>query len=482
MATARIPLLNGEGGGTPVNASPQRVMNAYPSAGADVKAGVVWKNTPGWEVWKSLGVVDLKKAVQFNDSLYVVSDKNIVKVTAAGAVSVVGSVVGNGKVDMAEDGISLMITDGESIYRWDDSAYTTITLPLGAIVEHNLTHPTGIISHEGHFICYDKGTGRFWISDKNRGDVWPNLQYATAEDKPDNITGLASDRVLWIFGEYTTQAYYNNGGIFPFIPNPQGLLIYGMMGDTQAQLDNTSYWLARSKYGSMKVVKATGFAPVAVSSPQLESEWGRFSTVDDAYANTIMWEGHEWYVLTFPTAKRTYVYDTQGGWFRWGELDNGTGDIVAHPMIDYIYFDGKSLFTDGDGNIQELKTEVYNHNGKVMASGFRTNVQHVGEQRVFINNIIMDMRTGVSDEGVMSLRVSYDGGYTWGNWATRSLGKLGKYRHRVQWHRLGSGFNITLEGRITDEVPRQIMSGVIDVDVYKSYLDNRNDRAGLKDG
>ena len=482
MTAVRIPLLTGEGGGTPVASSPQRVYNLYPSVDPANKTGIVWKETPGWRQWYYGTSVELRGTIVFLSELYIVRANKLVR-DPKGADTEVGILAtSSGKIHMAEDGISLMITDGESIYRWDGSTYTTITLPLGAVVEHDLTHPTGIISHEGHFICYDKGTGRFWISDKNRGDVWPNLQYATAEDKPDNITGLASDRVLWIFGEYTTQAYYNNGGIFPFIPNPQGLLIYGMMGDTQAQLDNTSYWLARSKYGSMKVVKATGFAPVAVSSPQLESEWGRFSTVDDAYANTIMWEGHEWYVLTFPTAKRTYVYDTQGGWFRWGELDNGTGDIVAHPMIDYIYFDGKSLFTDGDGNIQELKTEVYNHNGKVMASGFRTNVQHVGEQRVFINNIIMDMRTGVSDEGVMSLRVSYDGGYTWGNWATRSLGKLGKYRHRVQWHRSGSGFNITLEGRITDEVPRQIMSGVIDVDVYKSYLDNRNDRAGLKDG
>jgi len=480
MATARIPLLNGEGGGTPVNASPQRVMNAYPSAGADVKAGVVWKNTPGWEVWKSLGVVDLKKAVQFNDSLYVVSDKNIVKVTAAGAVSVVGSVVGNGKVDMAEDGISLMITDGESIYRWDDSAYTTITLPLGAIVEHNLTHPTGIISHEGHFICYDKGTGRFWISDKNRGDVWPNLQYATAEDKPDNITGLASDRVLWIFGEYTTQAYYNNGGIFPFIPNPQGLLIYGMVGDTQAQLDNTSYWLARSKVGTLKVVKANGFAPVAVSTGQLEQELTSLSEVDDAYANTVMWEGHEWYVLTFPTANKTYVFDTVGSWFEWGDFDVESDGIGRHPMNGYVYFKGRHLFTTSDGYIHQLKPNLYTHAGEVMLTGFITNVTHINEQRMFLSSLIMDMRTGLDDKADMMLRISHDGGYTYGNWVTRSMGREGKYRHRVQWHRLGSGFNIVLEGRITDPVPREIMAGIIGVEVYESYLERRNARAGVE--
>ncbi len=297
---------------------------------------------------------------------------------------------------------------------------------------------------------------------------------------PDNIVGLASDRTLLIFGEYSTQHYYNAGTLFPFLPNPQGLMIYGMLGDTQAQLDNTSYWLARSKYGAMKVVKANGFAPIAVSTPQIEEELSSLSTTSDAYANTVMWEGHEWYVLTFPTAGRTFVYDTQGAWFEWGEYDAGTDSVIAHPMKDYIYFNGMHLFTDTEGNIQKLVKGEYTHDGEVMVSGFKSAVYHVNEQRIFINDLILDMRTGVGEDAKMMLRVSYDGGHTFGNWTTRSLGRLGKYGHRVQWHRLGSGFNVVIEGRITDEVPRQFMGAVLDVGTYTSYLENRNERTGVE--
>lgn len=475
MATTSIPLLVGGSGGEPISSSPQRVYNLYPSADSANKAGVVWKETPGWETWKIFNAANLSTMIEFQQALYVIAGTKIYKISNTKILTEIGEMTGLLRnIHMAEDGISLMITTGTRMYRWDGTTFSTVTLPAA------LTAPTGIIFHDGHFICYQKDSGVFWISDKFDGSTWNSLQFATAEDKPDNIVGLASDRVLWIYGEYTTQAYYNNGALFPFIPNPQGLLIYGMEGDTQAQLDNTSYWLARSKVGTLKVVKANGFAPVAVSTAQLEEELSTLSRIDDAYANTIMWEGHEWYVLTFPSAKRTFVYDTQGVWFEWGEYDSGTDRLVAHPMEDYVFFNGEHLFTDNTGKIQQLQKDVYNHNGSVMVSGFKTNVQHVNEQRIFMNSLIMDMRTGVDDTAVMSLRVSWDGGYTFGNWSTREMGRDGKYRHRVQWHRLGSGFNCVIEGRITDEVPRQIMSGIIDVSTYQSYLERRNDRTGLE--
>jgi hypothetical protein len=36
-----------------------------------------------------------------------------------------------------------------------------------------------------------------------------------------------------------------------------------------------------------------------------------------------------------------------------------------------------------------------------------------------------------------------------------------------------------VEGRITDEVPRFIMGALMGIDVYTSYLENRNQRSGI---
>ena len=480
MASTRIPLLSTHGGGTPVSSSSPRIYNMYPSVDSSNKLGVVWKNTPGWAWWLKFsnnseirGIIPFRRPTNKALELYAVRDDEVVQ-DVNGTNTVIGTLsTYSGKVHMAEDGISLMITDGIKMYRWDGTTFSTVTLPAA------LTLPTGIIFHDGHFICYQNDSGTFWISGKFDGSSWDSLDFATAEDKPDNITGLLSDRVLWIFGEYTTQAYYNNGTAFPFQPSPQGKLIYGMVGSTQAQLDNTAYWLAKGKNGTLKVVKANGFVPLAISSSQIEEEMANLSVTSDAYANSIMWDGHEWYVLTFPTAGRTFVYDTQGVWFEWGEYDSGTDSIVASVMKDYVYYNDQHLFSDNKGYIQKLSNSTYNHDGEIMSSGFITKVNHIDEQRVFVDNLIVDMRTGVGSSAVMMLRISYDGGYTWGNWMNRPMGEEGEYEHRVQWHRLGSGYNIVIEGRITDEVPRQIMSGVVGVTVYQNYLDSRNERSGV---
>ena len=475
MSTVKVPLLIGTSGGTPIAAAPQRVYNYYSVKDNTSKEGVVWKNTPGWDTWTSVTNGAGRKGIVFQDNLYIVSGKKVTKITNASSGKLrsdIGTITTTtGQVNMAQDGVSLMITDGHQMTRWDGSTFSAVSIPF--------PNPTGIVAHDGFFVCLEGGSGRFWISDKFDGSTWSSLQFATAEDKPDNIQALGSDRTLFIFGTETTQPYVNDGQAFPFAPNQQGRMIYGMEGQTWAQLDNTSFWLARSKSGGLKVVKANGYTPQAVSTPSLENEFSLLSRTDDAYADSIMWDGHEWYILNFPTAKRTYVFDTNGDWFQWESWDDEAADFVGHPALDFIYFDGSYLFLDGTTNIKELKRDVYKHGDDVMSSVFITGVQHVDEQRVFLRNLIFDMAAGVGETATMEMAISRDAGRTFEWLEPKGLGAIGDYRHRVQWHHLGSGHNVVLKSRITAEVERQIIRGVIDVDVKTSYLQRRNSRAGI---
>lgn len=66
----------------------------------------------------------------------------------------------------------------------------------------------------------------------------------------------------------------------------------------------------------------------------------------------------------------------------------------------------------------------------------------------------------VSGQGVdpqMMLRVSKDGGKTWGAERSRSAGRLGHYDARAIWTRLGSGRRWTPELTVTDPVPWRIL-------------------------
>ena len=480
-----IPLIAGTAGGDNNFNAPQTLYNMYPIGSTYSKAGVTWKNTPGYSEWLDLSDSnEIRASIIFQDNLYIIQGAKLKKITPAKSIStIVSDISTSGDVSMAENGFSICIADGVKLRDYNGTDVEEPDLPVGNGTIQALTAPQSVIFHDGYFLARQIDSGVFYISNAFDGRVWQDLQFAVAEDKPDNIVELASDRLLWLFGAYTTQAYYNDGDTFPFKPNPQGNIIYGMAGlRTHAQLDNTLYWLARSRHGGYKVVRANGYQPEAVSTPEIEEEINSFADISDAYAMTVMWEGHEWYVLTFPTEDRTFVYTTQQMWFEWGDWDGISDTLNRHPMTSHIFFDSQNLFTTADGKIMKLDGSLYTHNGSAMLSQGVSNIQHVDEQRMFLRSLIYDMRVGDSGEGDILTAISYDSGYNYSSYITRSLGTSGDRNHRVQLHRLGSGFNVTIKWRITDNVKREISRAILDVDVFISYLERRNERAGLDSG
>ena len=473
MPLIRVPVIEGTSGGTPLASSPQRAANMFPVVSNAAKFGATWKNCPGWKEWLCVGHNPLRAGIVFKKLLYVVSEDIVYQISKNKTFKIVGRIGSKtGPVSMAEDGINMLIADENQMYRWNETVFELVSLPF--------LRPRSLINHDGHFIAHEFDSGRFFISDKFDGTTWDALQFATAEDKSDNIVQLLSDRLLWIYGDISTQPYNNNGQQFPFTPNLQGRIIYGMAGTaTAVRLDNTNYWLAQSEYGDVKVVRANGFAPQAVSTPEIEEEISSFTRIDDAYARAMMWEGHEWYILIFPSEKRTFVYDTNGFWFEWGKYDNERNVVVDHPMVAYVSFERLALFLSEDGCIYQIDNDTYKQGDDNMVREWVTRVQNVDEQRIFVNKLILDMRTGMANSNI-EMCVSYDGGNTFGNWQTRTTGNEGVYTSRVQWDRLGSGYNVVFKFRVTDDVPTEIMSCIVDADVEISYLDRRNARPGFE--
>ena len=59
------------------------------------------------------------------------------------------------------------------------------------------------------------------------------------------------------------------------------------------------------------------------------------------------------------------------------------------------------------------------------------------------------------------LRWSNDNGFTWSNPYWRALGRLGEYRTRARWNRIGRARNRTYEIAITDPVPKKVIGIVV---------------------
>jgi len=74
---------------------------------------------------------------------------------------------------------------------------------------------------------------------------------------------------------------------------------------------------------------------------------------------------------------------------------------------------------------------------------------------------------GTDFDPVMSVRWSDDNGYTWGNYHTVKLGKLGEYKDTVQFNRLGSAKYRVFEVYCDAAIPLRIISAELGIEVWK---------------
>lgn len=201
---------------------------------------------------------------------------------------------------------------------------------------------------DGYMIRDNKNeSGQFIYSDLYDSTVENSFNFATAEGAPDDVIAVFShNRNLWLFGEFTTEVWYNVGQKnLPFQRHQGGFFETGIAAPNTPQLlGNSIAWLARDKRGGLRVVMAgKGFLPERISTPEIEQAlYEANAFVFNAFANSFIIEGQEFYALTIPgTYGRaavanttneeaptpvTFVYQLNSGeWFKWESHD----DILA---------------------------------------------------------------------------------------------------------------------------------------------------------
>jgi hypothetical protein len=168
--------------------------------------------------------------------------------------------------------------------------------------------------------------------------------------------------------------------------------------------------------------------------------------MSDAVAYTYQQDGHAFYVLNFPSANQTWVYDvaTQGWHERAGLLDNLFTRNRGNCQCN---FEGTIIVGDFEnGNIYALDLTTYADNGgpqKWLRSWRALPTGQNNLKRTAQHSLQLVCETGVglvvgqgSDPQVM-LRFSDDGGHTWSNEHWVSMGQIGGYGTRAIWRRLG---------------------------------------------
>lgn len=449
--------------------SAQRTVNWIPELDPESKFQAVLYPRPGLKTFANAGSAEVRGRVVFDGNLFAVVGGDVKRVATNGSVTTIGTLgTASGSVSFAAGTTQYLLVDGDKGYFWNGSVLAQVSdgdFPNGATVADFI---------DGRFIVNDPATkGRFNISNANDASAWDALEAATAQRSPDALTSILVDhREVWLFGDNSTEVWFNSGGAdFPLEPIQGGFTETGILAPfSAAKIGDFVYWLGTSDQGQGVVLRAPGLRGEPISTPAVEDKFASYTQADlQAATAGAMWlRGHALYVLQIPNSG-TWVHDSSTNlWHEWKTygLDFFRGQ---HP----VFWNGKHYVGDyQDGNIFELDFDTYTDNGQpierirvdrhIVSSTNRERVRHSKLELEFE----MGQGTASLDPKVM-MRYSDDAGHTFSNELWRGLGKVGKYKNKAEYNRLGQTNDRLIEVKTTDAFKSVLVGGWVDLAVGK---------------
>lgn len=463
----KIPLIGGHNRRRSVNHDGQRTVNLYVETdSAEPETGSALYMVPGKTEFCTIGDGPIRAMIRFFDYVIAVSNNEVYVIQSSGASKMVGTIAidASGRVAMSANRNHVVIVCGSM-------AYTCTATKLTEITDPDFVGSYNVEYLDGYFIFSIPDSQQFYISAINDGSILDSLDFAQAESNLDDIVRPFVDhQELWLFGEYSTEIWYNSGASdFPLARRDGAVLEVGCAApESVASADNTIFWLGRNKHGSGIVYRADQYNPQIISNRGIEYEISLIDDITDARAFTYQQAGHTFYVLAFPSGGKTFVYDASvqdpdAAWhvretylqgrdrsncyaFAWGR------HLVGDYASSVIWMLDDDTYTDGDLPILWERTMP-----RVMSDA----------KRVFFRSLTVNIERGVgltSGEGSnpkMYLDWSDDGGHTWCSKREASMGAMGNYKPVVTFNRLGSSRDRVFRLTGSEPVKTVILGGYL---------------------
>jgi len=321
---------------------------------------------------------------------------------------------------------------------------------------------------DGYFLSLVPNSIKFQICDFEDGTNWStgSAGVATREEGSDNFVCLIEDhRTAWLFGSKTSLIYYDSGNTFPFDPLQGAFLEVGCAAPwATVQLANSVYWIGQSERGDRIAYTANGYTPQRVSTYAVELAWRQFSTVSDAVGYSYELDGHAYWVVNFPTAQATWVYDASTQlWHERGLWSNSLAAYTNYPGRCHCYAWGTTHLVGSltDGTIYQEDPTVYQFGSNVIR--WMRRATHVTDElkRTQHHRLQINMQVGTAQE--VMLRWSNDGAYTWSNEHWASTGDTGNFQTRVFWTQLGQARDRVYEIAGNANGPTALVTAYLDV-------------------
>jgi hypothetical protein len=328
----------------------------------------------------------------------------------------------------------------------------------------------GTVDISDNYFVYNKPQSQLWAASDLLSPITDPLSFASKDGSPDDLVAIIVDRrEVYLLGEMSSEAWLDVGSVpFPFQRIQGSSTQQGIAAAYScARVGNSFAYVSKNNRGEATIVQMNGYIPQRISTHAVETTLVG-QDVSDAIAWTYQLEGHETYVVTFPsigTNGLTWAYDiTTGLWHKW-LYTNNQNEYERHRGNCCAFFNQQVLLGDYEnGKLYRLSLSQYTDDGQLIRRLRRCPHITTDLQRQYFAELQIQFQPGVGlpagqgQDPQAMLRWSDDGGFTWSNENWVTIGKQGQYFTRAMWRRLGFARDRIFEVVITDPIKAVIVS------------------------
>lgn len=436
--------------------------NMYATSAPDGIKPTALLSWPGLKVWSSGAAGEKDRGIYkqlFNNLGWKVSGTTLYSFNSAGVQTSQGTIAGTELVSFADNGSTLLICNGSTLYAHNSSSLSTLSLTFTPVMVDILNN---------QFIAMDN-TNSVYISDVGT-TTFNALNVYSPESSSDKLTAIkVYNQFVFNMGERTIEPWENTGSGTPPFARMNGAIIEDVGVASRFAIDETTealYFL-----GSDKIpYRVINFQAQSIADGNLAiSELFQTYTRESAWVQVVTIDGQDFALYGFPANNKVWAYSQQTG--LWIELDHDVNkQMYLGCTISRLF--NKNLVGDRtNGNIYELDSSTYQNNSAPMVRErvFRPLAGEVfGRSRTRFQMKVMrfavETGVGVNDDNPqMIISYSIDGNRNFGSERWLSLGENGDYLETVEDYQNKKFKDLAVKVRYTENTRFSLYSSSIDI-------------------
>jgi hypothetical protein len=422
------------------------LVNLYPEKQDDERYPFALFGSAGLKLSKNFGVLPIRGMHSVGRDLYVVNGEDVYK----NEVKITGSpIAGAGFVSIDSNNKFMVIVGGGKGY-----VVTFATNVIAQITDLDFKATDTVVYMNSRFIFNESGSGRAFASELLDPFSYDALDFATAENIPDDLIGVyrEGDRLV-MAGVNSLEFWYNDGGDgFPFSYVSNSGTIIGLKSPFGlVRADNTIFFI-----GHDLSIYRMGQVPTKISTATVERSIRNTSSQSLAIASTYTRDGHLFIIFRFDEVCWIYDLNTQ----QWHErksygITSWRAGVIH--QLDGLVYAGSAL----DGNLYLIDEETYDENGAELEAIAQSSFLSNNQEEFAFKRFRLDMEGGVGtnlgqgqDPQIMMQYTNDGNNWSFEEW--RDIGNIGEYSTITQWNRVMRSRTRAYRITITDPVKRAI--------------------------